>query len=126
MSIWRTIVAWLAALSADPAAIDLEGARSAAAVAAAYAAMRPEDPAPPAPPKPAECPCGGRCENGRYKPDGAIWQPCAPGCRSCQPRASACRCGGNCSVACSCGCRSVLDRAGTNCPGGTCPPKRGG
>lgn len=132
MTAWRSFLLWLASLAADPVTIDTEGPRSAAAVAAAYAAMRPEDPAPPAPPRPAECPCGGKCQGGRYQPDGNIWQPCAEGCRSCKPKAStppACRCGGPCGPKCSCGCRSVLApgrSAPPECPDGTCPAPAAG
>ena len=44
MTIYRSIVAFLAALSADPAAIDQERPRAAAAVAVAYAQVATEEP----------------------------------------------------------------------------------
>ena len=50
MTIWHSLIAWLAALSADPAEIDREHPRAAAAVAAAYATFeQPLVPVPPAP-----------------------------------------------------------------------------
>lgn len=139
MTWWRSFVAWLAALAADPVVIDSEGPRSTAAVAAAYATMRPEAPQPaPQPPDPPStaCPCGGRCVGGKYQPDGAIWQKCAPGCASCKKTTAAaplaplpspallsveCPCGGKCTASCSCGCRGV-------CVDGKCPkpPRKGG
>ena len=84
MTVYRSLLAWLAALSADPAEIDREAPRAAAAVAAAYATFAP-DVAPAPPPAPAACACGGKCVNGVYKPDGRIVmqceQNCACGCR---------------------------------------------
>ena len=123
MTIWRSLLAWLAALSADPAAIDAEAPRAAAAVAAAYATFGDAAPAPaPTPPGPSQCPCGGRCNGtGIYRPDGRIEMRCSPGCRTCSRSVVVpeCPCGGGCSPACSCGCR---------CPDGRCPtspaPKR--
>lgn len=135
MTFWRSFVAWLAAMSADPAEIDRVPARSYAAVSAAYATFAPVDavPAPPGPPAPEECGCGGKCVGGRFRPDGVIWQDCRPGCKSCGKRAEAepqrCRCEGPCSPACSCGCASVLAPLAPKqppCPTGTCPPARGG
>ena len=79
MTIYRTILAWLAALSADPAEIDREAPRAAAAVAAAYATFAPET-APTPPPAPAACGCGGKCVDGRYKPDGKIVMACEANC----------------------------------------------
>ena len=79
MTIYRTLLAWLAALSADPAEIDREPPRAAAAVAAAYATFAPET-APAPPPAPAACGCGGKCANGQYKPDGKIVMTCEPNC----------------------------------------------
>lgn len=122
MTLWRTLIAWLAAMSADPAQIDTEGPKCEAAVAAAYATFAPDlPPSPTPPPGPAECPCGGRCVGGRYQPDGNIWQQCSPGCLSCRaaapasPQTSVCRCGGSCSAKCVCGCR---------CPDGKCRKER--
>lgn len=88
-TLWRLLVAFLVWLSADPAEIDLEAPRAAAAVAAARASMAPDvAPAPPAPgPKPpapskctdcngtgwivhgdghkTRCPCGAKgCDDG--------------------------------------------------------------
>lgn len=84
MTLWRTLLAWLAALSADPAAIDTEPPRSYAAVTAAYATFAPDAPPPPAPPAPRECPCGGTCKGtGVYRPDGRIEMKCEPGCKTC-------------------------------------------
>jgi hypothetical protein len=60
---WRTLMAWLTWLSADPAEISLEAPRASAAVAVAYAPFATEQsPQPtPEPPKPGCCTdCGGR------------------------------------------------------------------
>lgn len=91
MSLWQWILAFLAWLSADPQAIDLERPRAAGAVAVAYAAFAPdaEPPAPPAPPAPAECACGGTCVNGYWKPDGRISQVC-PCPKTCKCKSKAC------------------------------------
>jgi hypothetical protein len=49
VTIYRSLLAFLASLSADPAEIDREPPRAAAAVAAAYASLAPEvTPPPPA------------------------------------------------------------------------------
>jgi|688.fasta_scaffold61559_3 hypothetical protein len=101
--IWNAFLAWLVWLSADPAAIDAEAPKAAAAVAAARASLAVDaaPPAPPAPPpapgpkpKPTGCRCG--CTNGKIKPDGRIEIPC------------------ECSPACTC-------KAG-KCAGGKCRP----
>ena len=78
MTVWRSLVAWLAAMSFDPATADKEPPRSAAAVAAAYASFRPDTPVPPAPvPPPAvKCQCNGAKV---IKHDGSIPQPCPCG-----------------------------------------------
>ena len=85
MTLYRSLLAFLASLSTDPQEIDREAPRAAAAVAAAYATFAPET-APTPPPAPAACGCGGKCANGVYKPDGRIEmkceQNCACGCRS--------------------------------------------
>jgi hypothetical protein len=88
--IWRAIIAFLVWLSADPAAIDLEAPRAAAAVTAALASMTPEDP--PAPtPTPAACDCGQSCVRGIWKPDGRVQQTCRCQCPRCvAERAKAC------------------------------------
>lgn len=104
MTIWRTFVAWLASLAADPAEIDREPPRAAAAVAAAYATFAPDAPAPPAPPSPKACPCGGTCKGtGIYRPDGRIEMKCQQECKTCA--------------------KSVLSPVRTPCPDGTCPPR---
>lgn len=64
LSLWRSLVALLVSLSADPVAIDREAPQSAAAVAAAYAAFASEPP----PPKRQPAPC----------PDGKCASPASP------------------------------------------------
>jgi len=96
--LWRSLIAWLVWLSADPAGVDLEAPKAAAAVAAARSSLA-VDAAPPAPPPapgpkptPTGCRCG--CTNGKIKPDGRIEIPCECS-TSCTCKAS--RCGGaNC------------------------------
>jgi hypothetical protein len=99
MSVWKSLVAWLAAMSADPAEIDRVPARSYAAVSAAYATFAPaDDPEPtppPAPPKPTPRPT--------------------------RESAVACPCGGACSAACTCGCHHAAAKAAGKCVNGTCP-----
>lgn len=82
-AIWNAFVAFLVWLSADPAAIDREAPRAAAAVAAARASMLLEAPAPPAP-SPAACDCGSTCVRGIWKPDGRIEQRCSCKCKRCE------------------------------------------
>ena len=79
MNAWRSLLACLASLSADPAEIDREAPRAAAAVAAAYATFAPDAPAP-TPPAPAAGGCGGKCVNGVYRPDGRIEMKCEANC----------------------------------------------
>jgi len=79
MTLYRSLLALLASLSADPAEIDREPPRAAAAVAAAYASLAPET-APTPPPAPGKCGCGGKCVNGVYKPDGRIEMKCEKDC----------------------------------------------
>lgn len=79
MNLWRSLLAWLAALSADPAEIDREPPRAAAAVAAAYATFAPET-SPTPPPAPSKCGCSGKCADGRYRPDGRIVMACEKEC----------------------------------------------
>jgi hypothetical protein len=79
MTLYRSILAFLASLSADPAEIDREPPRAAAAVAAAYASLAP-DAAPTPPPAPAACACGGKCQGGIYRPDGRIEMKCERDC----------------------------------------------
>ncbi len=79
MTIYRSLLALLASLSADPAEIDREPPRAAAAVAAAYASLAPET-APTPPPAPAKCACAGKCQGGIYRPDGRIEMRCDKDC----------------------------------------------
>lgn len=79
MTLYRSLIAFLASLSADPAEIDREPPRAAAAVAAAYASLAPEV-APTPPPAPAKCACAGKCVNGVYRPDGRIEMKCEKDC----------------------------------------------
>ena len=79
MTIYRSLLALLASLSADPQEIDREPPRAAAAVAAAYASLAP-DVAPTPSPAPAKCGCGGKCANGQFKPDGRIVMQCEKDC----------------------------------------------
>ena len=79
MTLYRSLLAFLASLSADQAEIDREPPRAAAAVAAAYASLAPET-APTPPPAPAKCACGGKCANGIYRPDGRIEMKCEKDC----------------------------------------------
>jgi hypothetical protein len=81
VTLYRSLLAFLASLSADPAEIDREPPRAAAAVAAAYASLAPEvAPTPPPAPAPGKCACGGKCANGVYKPDGRIEMKCEANC----------------------------------------------
>jgi len=80
---WQWMVAWLVWLSADPAAIDREAPKAAAAVSAARASMLGEAPAPPAP-TPTACDCGATCVRGIWKPDGRIEQRCQCKCKRCE------------------------------------------
>lgn len=86
MTLYRSLLAFLASLSADPAEIDREAPRAAAAVAAAYASFAPETSPAPAPIQ--ACGCGGKCESGQYRPDGKIVMACDKGC-ACGCRKSA-------------------------------------
>jgi len=79
MTLYRSILAFLASLSADPQEIDREPPRAAAAVAAAYASLAPEM-APTPPPAPAKCGCAGKCSSGIYKQDGRIEMKCEKDC----------------------------------------------
>ena len=100
ITLWRWFVAFLVWLSADPAEIDLEHPRAAAAVHAARASMAhdagPAPPAPtPTPPKPGEC-CGD-CK-------GTGWIVHGDGHRTACPCPPSCKCKG-----------------GKGCPDGKCP-----
>lgn len=89
MTLWRWLVAWLVWLSADPATLDIEVPRAAAAVAAARASMLPD--APPPAPTPTDCDCGKSCVRGVWKPDGRVEQRCSCKCQRCvAERAKAC------------------------------------
>ena len=79
MTLYRSLLAFLASLSADPHEIDREPPRAAAAVAAAYASLAPEV-APTPPPAPGKCACAGKCAAGVYKPDGRIEMRCELDC----------------------------------------------
>ncbi len=80
---YKWLISMLVWLSADPAAIDAEQPKAAAAVAAARASMvREAGPTPPAP-APTECDCGATCVRGIWKPDGRVEQKCGCGCRRC-------------------------------------------
>lgn len=88
MNLWRWLVAWLVWLSSDPAEIDRQAPRAAAAVAAARSSMVVDvQPAPG--PAPADCVCGGTCKNGVWKPDGRVEQPCACKCERCRKKPAA-------------------------------------
>lgn len=78
MTLWRSLVVWVASLAADPVAVAEEDQRCHAAVAAAYASMVTDAERPPAPPVPPvppakKCSCNG---TKVIKPDGSIPQPC--------------------------------------------------
>lgn len=59
---WRSFIAFLASLAAEPAAVDQEQPRAAAAVAVAYAGFAVEPPPPAPKPEPSKCcsDCGGK------------------------------------------------------------------
>lgn len=80
---WRTMLAWLASLSADPTALDREAPKASAAVMAAYAAQAAEQ-TPDAVPTPApETKCCSECGGKGYvvQPDGHRTScPCPPTC----------------------------------------------
>jgi len=82
MRLWNWLIAFLVWLSADPAAIDRESPRAAAAVSAARASMLLEV-APPPGPTPTACDCGQTCVRGTWKPDGRIPQACKCDCKRC-------------------------------------------
>jgi hypothetical protein len=79
---WRSFLAFLASLAAEPAAIDQEQPRAAAAVAVAYAGFAVEAPAPAPTPAPGKCcsDCGGKGYithgDGHRTPC-----PCPPSCK---------------------------------------------
>lgn len=103
---WRWIISLLVWLSSDPAAVDLERAKAAAAVAAARASLAP-DVAPPAPKPPAPVPgkCCGECGGRGYlvMPDGhRVACPCPA----------------------SCVCKGGKGLPAEACPDGKCPPPK--
>jgi hypothetical protein len=84
MTLYRMLVAFLVWLSAEPAAVDLEQPRAAAAVSAAMASMAKDGPAPaPKPPAPKPDQCCGECGGRGYlvMPDGhRVACPCPADC----------------------------------------------
>ena len=82
MTLWRWLIAFLAWLSADPQAVDLEHPKAAAAVSVARASMLHDAPPPPAP-APQACDCGKTCVRGVWKPDGRVQQTCKCACPRC-------------------------------------------
>lgn len=79
---WRSLLAFLASLTADPVAVDREAPRAAGAVAAAYATLANEPPPAPTPPKPGEC-CSG-CKGTGFITHGDGHRtpcPCPPSCK---------------------------------------------
>jgi hypothetical protein len=82
MLLWRWIISWLVWFSADPAVVNLEHARAAAAVSVAHASML-KDSRPAPTPTPKSCDCGETCVKGLWKPDGRITQKCECRCRRC-------------------------------------------
>lgn len=94
---WRSLLAFLASLTADPVAIDREAPRAAAAVAASYSQFaKAEAPTPAPTPKPGDC-CSG-CKGTGYITHG-------DGHRTACPCPSSCKC------------------KKAACPDGKCPPK---
>lgn len=88
MTLWRWIISLLVWLSSDPAELDRQAPRAAAAVAVARASLSNDEPVPPAP-TPKECVCGKTCVNGYWKPDGKIPQKCTCDCDRCKKRPGA-------------------------------------
>jgi len=85
---WEYVLAALAALSADPRAVDLEPPQAAAAVGVAYAALAPAgepQPVPPAPAPPGKCCAECKGSGSIVQPDGHRTDcPCPSGCK-CKP-----------------------------------------
>lgn len=124
------IAGWLS-VPAPPTAADTEPARCTGAVAVAYAALAREvtPPAPPAPPKP-EAPCGGKCSNGTFRPDGRIPMQCPADCpcgcrRANHPEKldSSPRCGVCLDTRFVQGSDLVIRPCRACCPSGTCPTR---
>ena len=93
---WRSILAWLASLTADPVAIDREAPKATAAVAAAYATFATGTAAP----QPAPAPT----------PDGK--------CKGCGGKGYIVHADGHRTDCPHC------DASGRPCPGGNCPPSK--
>lgn len=118
------LAGWLAVPAAVPA-IGTERARCDAAVAVAYAALAAEAPAPtpPEPPKP-EAPCGGKCANGVYKPDGRIEARCGKDCPcGCQRPKAAAKCPRCLDTRATMGTDGVVRRCSSCCTDGACPTR---
>jgi hypothetical protein len=99
---WRSILAFLAWLSADPVAVDREAPAAAAAVAVAYAQFAPL-PAPPAPPPQQSPQCCKDCAGTGFVAGSAgSRKPCP------------------CPAGCPCKAAGAAP-----CPGGKCPPPAG-
>ena len=101
---WRTFLAWLAALSADPDAITKQQPVADAACFAAYACQKEKEPDPTPQPKPPEPPdeneCCGECGNtGKIvMPDGHVVAcPCPDDCACKKNKQPECP-DGNCPV----------------------------
>ncbi len=90
---WRSFIAFLASLAAEPAAVDQEQPRAAAAVAVAYAGFAVDGSAPSPTPAPGKC-CG-ECKGG--------WITHGDGHRTPCPCPASCKCKG-----------------GAGCPDGNC------
>lgn len=120
------LVAAVAGLLAAPAAVvDIEPARCAGAVAVAYASLAADVAPTPDPPKP-EPPCGGKCTNGVYKPDGRIEANCGKDCKcGCVKTQDAPRCRSCLGTGNVMGGDGVVRRctACDNCTSGTCQPR---
>jgi len=116
------LAGWLA-VPTPPTAADTEPARCAGAVAVAYAALAPQvtPPAPPTPPAP-EAPCGGKCSNGTFKPDGRIPMECPKdcpcGCRRAKAATKCSACLDNKYIMATDG---VIRPCRSCCPDGKCP-----
>ena len=121
------LVAAVAGLLAAPAAVvDIEPARCAGAVAVAYASLAADVAPTPDPPKP-EPPCGGKCTNGVYKPDGRIEARCGKDCPcGCQRPKAAAKCAKCLDTGAIMGTDGVVRPCSSCracCASGTCPAR---